>query len=94
MYRDTHFLHTTAHCRMSLWNTPVDSTVIQIVTTQTGIFKNHGTAATTKQNVYNNVLQKAGLALPRPSLYIHFFFEIKKTQTGRRLLAAARFECP
>jgi hypothetical protein len=32
---------------------------------------------------YKNVLQKAGWALPRPFLYLHFFFTIKKYHCNR-----------
>jgi hypothetical protein len=41
--------------------------------------KNHGEIAVIEQDVYKNVLQRAGWALPRPLFYWQLYFTIKKS---------------
>jgi hypothetical protein len=47
------------------------------------IFRNYGMIATIESVVYNNVLQRAEWALPRPFLHINEFFQNKKVYNRR-----------
>jgi hypothetical protein len=47
--------------------------------------RNHGATAVREKDVYKNVPQRAGLALPRPYLYLLFFFHNKIIPTAVNL---------